>query len=316
MQYRAAKTAAGFHPVPGRALTALTGDERKSFLHGMVVSDVNRVETNSWTVSAMLNPKGRMLSDLALYHLPDAIWIETEQDLRESVETTLRRYALRAAIEFEDLSGSWTLLDVTGPEAGAFTDSAPEPGRVMHLPFKNTNTILARTDLLMQPTLRWLVPSGLAQAAADHLAATGAAELCPEAATALRMESGIPVFGVDVGTDNLVLEVPAYRQGISFEKGCYIGQETVARMHARGEKTARHLRGVLTGRETQPGATVRTGERDVGVVTSTTYSPLAGQFLSMAMIHRSAAEPGKAVQVEVDGIVLDGTVVLLPLQEG
>lgn len=314
--YRAARTTAGFYPVSGRALTALTGDDRNSFLHGMVVSEVNQAPENSWTLSACLTPKGKMLSDLALYHLPDKIWIETEQTLRETVETTLRRYALRAAIELEDLSGRWSILDITGPDAGAFAGELPEPGQVVQRMLGDKATFLARTDRPLQPTLRWLVPATLEAAASDSLLAGGATRLDPEPAAALRMEAGIPVFGTDVSADNLVLEVPAYRPGISFEKGCYIGQETVARLHARGEKVARYLRGVLTDPVPDPGSAVMAGGKQVGTVTSTTWSPAAGRHLSLAILHRSAMEHGAVVEILGTEGTIQGTVTELPLQDG
>jgi len=311
-QYRAARRGCGFYPVPGRVLTALNGAERNSFLHGMVVSDVHKAPEYSWTISALLNPRGKMTSDLALYHLPDAIWIETEQGLRETVETTLRRYALRAVIGFENLSDSWSIFDIIGPEAGGLPDSVPEPGQVATLLLEGETTCLARTDLPLGPALRWLVPAGLAEAATDRMVALGATTLVPEAARAFRMEAGIPVFGSDIGTDNLVMEVPYYKQGISYEKGCYIGQETVARLHSRGENLARHLRGILTASAAEPRTKLSSEDREVGTVTSTTWSPTAGKHLSLAMVHRSVMESGTVVQVGPQC----GTVMELPLQEG
>ena len=315
-QYLAARQAAGFYPVTGRVLTLLTGDDRSSFLHGMVVSDVKQAPENSWTVSACLNSKGRMISDLALYHLCDGIWIETEQGLRETVETTLRRYALRAAVEFEDRSDSWSIIDITGPDSGMVADDMPESGRIVSMKLDGTQTFLAGRDLPLMPSVRWLLPSELAPAASDQLLALGAISLGTEAATALRMEAGIPQFGLDVSGDNLVLEVPAFRKGVSFEKGCYLGQETVARLHSRGEKTARNLRGILSDPAPDPGSVIRAGEKEVGTITSTTWSPTAGRHLSFAMVHRSAMESGTAVEIHGPGTTIHGTVTELPLQDG
>jgi len=315
-EYRAARNACGFYPVTGRVLTALTGEERSSFLHGMVVSDINNALEYSWTISAFLNPKGKMISDMALYHLRGAIWIETGRGLREMVETTLRRYALRAAIRFEDLSKNWAMLDIVGPDSGGQLGSVPEPGQVIELPLEGSTTFLARTDLPFRPSLRWLVPAELAQAAADRLQAGGAARLDPEASAALRMEAGIPIFGTDVTTDNLAPEVPLYQQGISYEKGCYIGQETVARLHARGGKTARNLRGILSDSSPAAGSPILAAGKQVGAITSTTWSPAAGRYLSLAMVHRSAMESGTKVEIGGSEQATSGTVTELPYQEG
>ena len=232
--------------------------------------------------------------------------------LQGTVETTLKRYALRADLELRNQTEDWAMIDITGPDSAAVGPEPMQPGQVLSWEILGGRTVLARTDLPLQPTLRWLVPAGLEQAALDHLRTAGLERIDHAAATALRMEAGIPVFGTDVGPDNLVLEVPAYRSGISFDKGCYVGQETVARLHARGENLARHLRGILTDQEPEPGTALEYRGKEVGSVSSTTWSPLAGKYLSLALVHRSATEDGTAVTIGP----LTGEVTTLPIQDG
>jgi folate-binding protein YgfZ len=143
----------------------------------------------------------------------------------------------------------------------------------------------------------------------DALLGAGAAEVSPEAAEILRIEAGRPRFGAEMGTETMPAEAGIVEQAVSFTKGCYIGQETVARLHYKG-KPNRHLRGLkLSGAQgAQPGDPVLLGEKEVGRLGSAGVSPAFGP-VGLAILRREA-EPGATVAVGEDGVTAE--VVALP----
>src|SRR5207237_1815190 len=122
----------------------------------------------------------------------------------------------------------------------------------------------------------------------------GAVEISEPAAEALRVERGRPRYGVDIGASTIPEEAGLNERAVSFTKGCYVGQETVARLHYRG-KPNRHLRGLRLSEASDPGQELHLGERAVGCLGSTTVSPRLGP-IALALLRREA-EPGSAVTV-------------------
>jgi len=136
------------------------------------------------------------------------------------------------------------------------------------------------------------------------LVAAGVPEADPEAREALRLETGMPVFGIDYGSDNLPQET-GLEDSISYTKGCYLGQEVVARLHYRGQVARRLARlQSMAGEAPSPGTVLFLEGRPAGTVTSTARSPTAGSVLVLAMLQRRALEPGTQLQIEGGGSVV------------
>jgi folate-binding protein YgfZ len=150
-------------------------------------------------------------------------------------------------------------------------------------------------------------PAAERDRAHEALLAAGAVEVSPEAAEILRIESGRPRFGAEMGTETMPAEAGIVEQAVSFTKGCYIGQETVARLHYKG-KPNRHLRGLELSASAAAGAGLRLGDKEVGRIGSACVSPARGP-IALAIVRREA-EPGAELAVGEDGVTAE--VVALP----
>ena len=139
------------------------------------------------------------------------------------------------------------------------------------------------------------------------LSEAGAVEVSPEAVEIVRVESGVPRFGVEMDTATMPAEAAIVDDAVSFTKGCYIGQETVARLHYKG-KPNRHLRGLRLSGAAAPGASLRLGEKEVGTLGGSVVSPALGP-IGLAIVRREA-EPGARLLVGEDGVTAE--VVALP----
>ena len=142
-------------------------------------------------------------------------------------------------------------------------------------------------------------PPPTPSALAGVLREAGAAEVSPEAVELLRIEAGVPRFGAEMGTETMPAEAGIVERAVSFTKGCYIGQETVARLHYKG-KPNRHLRGLRLSAPAEPGDGARLGEKEVGQLGGTAVSPALGP-IGLAILRREA-EPGAELSVGEDGV--------------
>jgi len=224
----------------------------------------------------------------------------------EAVRRHLGMYKIGREVDVVDVTAGRALLSLIGPRAVEIAGSAALPENACD------EVTIAGTDVLAVGTAEGIDLIFEAEArdrVADALLAAGAAEVSPEAVEILRIEAGRPRFGAEMGTETMPAEAGIVEQAVSFSKGCYIGQETVARLHYKG-KPNRHLRGLkLSGAEgAQPGDAVLLGEKEVGRLGSAGVSPAFGA-IGLAILRREA-EPGATVAVGEDGVTAE--VVSLP----
>jgi folate-binding protein YgfZ len=201
----------------------------------------------------------------------------------------IRTFSIGRDVRPENVTDSRAILSLVGPGSEAVLDVAPPPEEHSHV--DGEHGLYVRTDLGVD------VICDAADADAVR-AALSAGEVSEEVAECLRVESGRPRFGIDLGEDVIPQEAGLNERAVSFEKGCYVGQETVARLHFRG-KPNRHLRGLRLEQPAATGDEVRLGERAVGHVGSAAASPVHGP-IALALIRREA-EPGQRVEVGGDG---------------
>jgi tRNA-modifying protein YgfZ len=291
-----------------RGKLALTGPEAKSFLQGQVTNDVEALEPGRGCYAAFLTHKGKMLGDLRILDLGDELLLDTERVALQELFNMIRRYKLGSDVELHKRTLELGLLSLIGPEArriaGAETLGTDEHDNAGAQIAGHPVTLVA-TDVGVD-VLCAAEATGAVRAA---LEAAGAQPVAEAAAETLRVELGRPRYGVDLDEGVIPQEAGLNARAVSFTKGCYVGQETVARLHYRG-KPNRHLRGLKLSAPAEPGTRLRLGEKAVGALGSVAVSPVHGP-IALAIVRREAA-PGDTLAVG-DG---DATAVVVDLPFG
>jgi len=282
-----------------RGKLALTGTERKAFLAGQVTNDIEGLTPGTGCYAAFLTHKGKMLGDLRVLAAEDdeaepELLLDTDRANLQALFDLVRRFKIGYEVELHKRTVQRGLLSLIGPAARAVAraeavpvdEHAHRPGQIAGQPVR-----LIATDLGIDV----LCEADATDDVRAALLAAGAAPVCEDAAEIVRVETGRPRYGVDVDDATIPQEAGLNARAVSFTKGCYVGQETVARLFYRG-KPNRHLRGLkLSEPGIADGAQLRLGERIVGTLTSSLVSPTFGP-IGLALVRREAS-PGDTVQV-------------------
>jgi tRNA-modifying protein YgfZ len=291
-----------------RGKLALTGPGAKAFLAGQVTNDTEALTPGTGCYAAFLTPKGKMLGDLRVLDLGDELFLDTERMALQALFDMIRRFKIGYQVELHKRTVERGLLSLLGPDAariaGAETLPAVEHANAA-VEIDGVAAIVARTDTGVDLLCDAADTDRLAKALRER----GAAPVCEEAAEIVRVERGRPRYGIDLDETVIPQEAGLNERAVSFTKGCYVGQETVARLYYRG-KPNRHLRGLRLSAPAEPGAELRLGERVVGQLTSAVLSPAHGP-IGLALIRREA-EPGATVSVGEHGTSAE--VLELPFQ--
>jgi tRNA-modifying protein YgfZ len=306
-EYRALTEGAGLVDRSQRGKLALTGAEAKEFLHGQVTNDVEGLRPGEGCYAAFLTHKGKMLGDLRILHLGDELFLDTERVALQELFNMIRRYKLGRDVELHKRTVERALLSLVGPGAresiGAAELGAREhdnaAGEIGGVPVRLVTTADG-VDLICDAD----------RAAELKAALPDVPEVSEAAAEIVRVEAGRPRYGVDLDDTVIPQEAGLNERAVSFTKGCYVGQETVARLYYRG-KPNRHLRGLRLSAAAATGDAVRLGDREVGRLGTSLISPAHGP-IALALVRREAA-PGATVAVGEAGVA--ATVVDLPFAE-
>jgi folate-binding protein YgfZ len=288
-EYELLTGSAGLVERGGRGKLVLRGGEVVDFLQGQVTNDVEALASGHGCYAALLNHKGKFRSDMRLLRGEDFVWLDTEPVGHRPLAYTVETYSLGRKVSWEDVTEERTILSLLGPAAREKLDVAPPEEE--HAFVEGEHGLYVATDLGVDVIC--------AAADADGVRDALGVEAVPEeAAECLRIESGRPRLGYDMDGDTIPQEAGVNERAVSFSKGCYVGQETVARLHYKGRPN-RHLRGLKLSEPVERGAEVSLGERVVGRVGSTCVSPSFGP-IALALVRREAA-PGDTVSVGGQG---------------
>jgi folate-binding protein YgfZ len=305
-QYRQLREECGLVEETDRGFLVVKGPEAAEYLQGQLTNDIEAVEPGDGAYAALLDRKGHMQADMRVLRPGEEpeLLLDLEPEGLEAARRHLQMYKIGREVDVNDESETHSLISLIGPRAVEIAGTAALPGNACE-----TTTIGgaqcvavgtgAGIDLIFAAAKR--------EGVREALLTAGAVEVSPEAAEILRIESGRPRFGAEMGTATMPAEAGIVEQAVSFTKGCYIGQETVARLHYKG-KPNRHLRGLRFSAPAQRGATLRLGEKEVGSVGSAAVSPALGP-VGLAILRREA-EPGATLAVGEDGVTAE--VVALP----
>ena len=281
-----------------RGKLALTGDEAKDFLHGQVTNDVEGLSEGTGCYAAFLTHKGKMLGDLRILDTGDELLLDCERVALQELFNMIRRYKLGRAVELHKRTVERGLLSLIGPDARRIARAGDLPeAEHSHRPAElaAASVRLIATDLGVDV----LYDAADTERVAAALASAGALKATEAEAEVRRVESGRPRYGIDLDDTVIPQEAGLNARAVSFEKGCYVGQETVARLYFRG-KPNRHLRGLKLTGPAAHGDPLRLGEREVGRLGSVVESPRYGR-IALALVRREAA-PGDSLAVGDDGV--------------
>jgi tRNA-modifying protein YgfZ len=289
-----------------RGKLALTGADAKSFLQGQVSNDVEALTPGTGCYAAFLTPKGKMLGDLRILDTGEELLLDTERVALQELFNMVRRYSVGYAVELHKRTLQRGLLSLIGPDADAVAGAgelgaAEDSHTVIEIDGVAARAI--RTDL----GIDLLCDAEDTQALTSALTARGAEPVSETVADCVRVEHGRPRYGVDLDDSVIPQEADLNDRAVSFTKGCYVGQETVARLFYRG-KPNRRLRGLKLAAPVPSGAEISFGERVVGRLGSVAESPVHGS-IALALVRREAP-PGSGVVVGADQV--DGIIVELP----
>ena len=275
-----------------RGKLALTGSEAKDFLHGQVTNDILGLTPGHGCYAAFLTHKGKMLGDMRVFDLGDELLLDCERVSLQELFNMIRRYKLGRDVELHKRTLELGLLSVIGPEAPVL--AGPDEHDNARVTLGGAPVVAVKTD----------VGVDLFFAPADRDAVRGALDF-PDGdvgeAEVVRVEHGRPRYGIDLDDSVIPQEAGLNERAVSFTKGCYVGQETVARLYYRG-KPNRRLLGLRLSEPVEPGTELTLGEKVVGKVGSVVVSPEHGP-IALALVRREA-NPG-------DTVALDGSTALI-----
>ena len=277
--YELVTESAGVVDRSDRAKFLVRGGEAVDFLQGQVSNDVEALEPGTGCYATVLSHKGKLRTDLRILRGDDWLFLDTEAIGHAVLEHMLRTYSLGRDVQYEDVTESRSLLSVIGPAARERLDAAPPA---------EENSFVTGEHGIYVATLLGVDVIG------EPGAALGIDTVSDEAAECVRIEAGRPRLGYDMDAETMPQEAGINERAVSFTKGCYVGQETVARLHYRG-KPNRHLRGLRLSDPAERGTEILLGEKVVGRLGSTCVSPRLGP-IALAVLRREA-EPGATVSV-------------------
>lgn len=271
----------------------IAGADRLRFVNAYVTCDVKSLAPGQVTYGFFTNPQGRILADASFLALEDRLWVELPPGQEEAIAAHLKKYLIADRVTIAPLS-SHLPLALSGPGAGAVLEAggaaAVPDGPYGPATLFEHDAILAWAERPGLPSWTlWVAPESAASLA-ERLIAAGAVPAGWEAHEAARVERGIPRCGRDFGPQSFPQET-GIDEAVSYTKGCYLGQEVVARIHYRGgvQKT---LCGLAFARLPAAGTALSLEGREVGAATTVVDSPALGRPIGLGILHKRGAEPG------------------------
>jgi folate-binding protein YgfZ len=325
-QYRTLHEGVGLVDRSSRGRLRLTGADRRDYLQGLLTNDIAALSAGSGCYAALLTAQGRMIADMYLVETGDAIVMDLEREVTSKVAAHLDRFIITEEVQVTDETDAVAQIGVFGPKAPVevaqifnLDPSALEADRPLdnrRLLWEGNAVLLIRRDDIGVPGFDLLVAQSAAGSLAKALTDAGAGDIDSDVVEVSRVEAGRPIFGRDMTEDTIPLEAGIEDRAISFTKGCYVGQEIIIRVLHRGHgRVARKLVGVTLASTTEvpaAGARIRSGDRDIGSVTSAVRSVALGYPIAMAYVQRDFIEPGTAVAVLSGTSVVPALVVPFP----
>jgi folate-binding protein YgfZ len=320
VEYRAMREGAGVIDRSMLGKVTVTGRDRQAFLQGMLTNDVKGLTAGKGTGAAFLDALGKVMVLLSVYALDDRLLIELPPSFTEKTLERLDHFLISEKVYFEAVDSAFAIVAVQGPASAALLSRLA--GHTLDLAkYEHVEVVIAGEPVRVIHRREGGVAGFHCWTAAAHGAALWAAiadvavPVGMQALDTLRVEAGIPWCGRDVD-ETLIFPETRLEQLVSFTKGCYIGQEVVARVKYRGHIN-RGLSGLVLEGDRVPaaGARVVAEGKDIGRVTSAVRSYALGRPIALGYVRREHFEPGSLVDIDDAGVVLRAKVAALPFVE-
>jgi len=296
--YLALTEGVGVSPLSGRTLLEVRGSDRTQFLNGFCTNNIKAVAPGQGCEAFVTSPQGKTLGHVLVFCEPDRLWLDTSPGQAAALIAHFDKYVISEDVQFVDRSAETGLLLVAGKQAGEVLSqlTGQEPPSTMLAAARGKigefDLRLARVPYVPDGYFVWLAPRDVVPAL-EPLMQAGAVLCTIVTVEAARIAAGFPLFGSDISEDNLPQEVGRDAQAISFTKGCYLGQETVARIDALGHVNKK-LVGLKFGSADPPlpNTPLMAGDKEVGRVTSAAWSPALNAPLALGYVRTIHARPG------------------------
>lgn len=311
-----------------RVRIEVTGPDRAKFLHNLTTNEVKRLPVGQGVEAFVTSPQGKTLGYVTLLATDASILVRTDPGGADRFLPHLQKYGIFDAVALDDLSGRTFEFHLAGHDAeravAQTCGDLPGPGELVHVvaTIERAGVRIVREAPLGAAGLTIIGDVNDAGAVRDALRTAGASgwsEIDRETAEALRIEAGTPVFGRDVTAENLPQEVARDDRAINFVKGCYLGQETVARIDALGHvNKLLRLLAIQGGAGDVPpaGSVIEADGKTVGTITSSAFSRARGYPVALGYVRLAHAGAGTPVRVVTEGVSLAAEVVEPPHPRG
>ena len=322
-EHHAVRTGVGISDLSHRGRLRLTGDDRAKYLHRIISNDVEALSVGEGNYATILTNRGKLIADMNVYVLEEEIAIETNAETTQILAQELDKYLIADDAVIEDVTDRTGMIGVHGPKSaslmrngfGIDVDGLHEHHTIAHS-VEDRWIVCIRANETGEIGYNLYTASAcmerLWDAALTKGREFGAYPVGLTALNSLRIEAGVPRYGAEL-TDSIIPLEAELENALDFEKGCYIGQEIVARMKYRGHPN-RLLRGFKIDHDTPPaqGSVIFSGEKEIGWITSAINSPTLGETIGMGYVRTAFTDSGSKVEVETAGGRVNATVAILP----
>ncbi len=309
-EYGAARESVALFDTSWHAVLALTGRDRVKYLHAISSNNIQALETGQGTLALLLNPQGRIQAELEVYALPEKLLVLSHALLRERTVALLKKYVIGSQVKIEDMTDQMGSLAIEGPRAGVIVEQAcgvklaelPEMS-IRDVAIEGIPCQLVRRSHFGEIGAEFIARrdclGSLWEKLLAGVRAHGGEPIGIGALNALRLEAGVPWFPADFNDGMIPHEAALEHTHISFNKGCYTGQEIVERVRTRGHVNRKRA-GLKFSTVAPPpaGTKLRAGGVEIGFVTSAAFSPNAKPAIGMGYVRREQFATGSLIEFD------------------
>jgi len=278
--YAGLREDAAWIDLSARGKIRITGEDRARLLHALATNDIQNLQPGQTIYTFFLNEKGRVIADALVHNLGDALWLDTEADLRAKLMEHLDRYIIADDVTLEDETEAFAAIGIEGPR---LLELAPREGFILF------------ASVTGEPGIRAFMPSGRKDEYIARLTQASIPEASGEEVNIVRLEKGTPRYGSDI-SDRFLVQETQLLHAVHPDKGCYLGQEIVERVRSQGQVHRLLLPLRIVGNEAPASGTkILSNEKEAGEITSAAYSPAFGQIVALGYLRREVVESGSAL---------------------